>query len=1083
MSAVFPSSRRILSFILLLGLVGGATAQTFNVLQFRPWAGYAIPNGLWLTGDFNADGKQDIVHAVAGSSYVHVWTSNGSGGFSVGTFSPWPGYAIPNGVWRTGDFNGDGRTDILHAVANTDYVHVWTSKGDGTFTVSTFSPWRGYAIPNGLWLTGDFNRDGRTDIFHAVANSDYAHVWTSNGNGTFTLSTFRPWSGYAIPNGEWLTGDFNGDGRTDVFHAVANSDYAHIWTSNGAGGFTVGTFRPWAGYAIPNGVWMAADFNGDGRTDVFHAVASGDYAHIWTSSGGAGSFTVGTFRPWAGYAIPNGLWMTGDFDGDGRADVLHAVANSSYVHTWRSTGVAQFSVGTFSPWAGYAIPNGLWLPADITGDGKTDIVHAVQNTDYVHPWISNMITSNPNATQVAVTGIEVTQAIQDMPHSVALVAGRRTLARVYLDTNSAAPLTVTGTLLVRNATSGATTTVNSTGNAVVNPAQNGQLRPKRENFTASLNFNVPAGFTVLGAHQFSLSSVTNVTGAAVACTNCGVATRAVSYINSSALRVRILGLQYTTGTPPATATQAPSAADFTLLRSWLLRAYPTDQLIASQATIASTNAWPFTCGNANAQLATVRANDIAGGTDARTHYYGLVSNGGGYMRGCSSGVPAAADPTTVASGPTGNPAGPGSVPVNAAGDNDASYGDWYGGHELGHTFGRPHPGFCNGNSADDPGFPYPNGQISTNDGAFTGLDVGDAGNAIATTVLPGASRFDIMTYCNQPQWPSARNYQAIRGRLNVEDAAFPSSPGPGSAGAGAAAARARATSASRCPCDIAGAPSLKGEPAVVVGSRVPAGIAVSREGALEIPKPASEKPSIPDAARYPAPPKPVYAMAVPVDFERPTSDDEPSPQEPPPQVALKQGDFMSVVARVNLTRNTGEFLFANPVSLAMVPTVRHSERAAIRVLDARGKVIAEHNTWLREDTDLLPEDDRTATIDAVFPRPVNPASAELLLYGKVVARREISPNPPRMQAVRMATNSRTLQWKAMDPDGGSLTYLVQGSEDGGKTWLTLAVGLREPTFAPSREQFQRGKTLLRVIANDGWNSSAPVGLGETAKAQ
>ena len=35
-----------------------------------------------------------------------------------------------------------------------------------------------------------------------------------------------------------------------------------------------------------------------------------------------------------------------------------------------------------------------------------------------------------------------------------------------------------------------------------------------------------------------------------------------------------------------------------------------------------------------------------------------------------------------------------------------------GGHELSHTFGRRHPGFCNGNSSDDDDFTNPNGQIS-----------------------------------------------------------------------------------------------------------------------------------------------------------------------------------------------------------------------------------------------------------------------------------------------------------------------------------------------------------------------------------
>ncbi|MCE7913768.1 MAG: VCBS repeat-containing protein, partial [Nitrosomonas sp. PRO4] len=87
--------------------------QNFNVETFSPWSGYSIPNGLWLPGDINGDGKTDIVHAVQGSDYVHTWLSNGDGTFTVGTFSPWSGYSIPNGLWLPGDINGDGKTDIV----------------------------------------------------------------------------------------------------------------------------------------------------------------------------------------------------------------------------------------------------------------------------------------------------------------------------------------------------------------------------------------------------------------------------------------------------------------------------------------------------------------------------------------------------------------------------------------------------------------------------------------------------------------------------------------------------------------------------------------------------------------------------------------------------------------------------------------------------------------------------------------------------------------------------------------------------------------------------------------------------------
>ena len=205
-----------------------------------------------------------------GPGLVSAMRSDGAGGFVVTQSSPWSDYALPNGNWLSADLNGDGRMDMVHAVNNSDYVHTWISNGDGTYVVGTFRPWAGYAIPNGIWLTADINGDGKTDIVHAVANSEYVHTWISNGNGTFNVGTFRPWAGYAIPNGNWMTADINGDGKTDIVHAVANTDYLHTWQSSGNGSFSVGTFRPWSGYRVSDGQWLSQDFSGDHRSDLVH---------------------------------------------------------------------------------------------------------------------------------------------------------------------------------------------------------------------------------------------------------------------------------------------------------------------------------------------------------------------------------------------------------------------------------------------------------------------------------------------------------------------------------------------------------------------------------------------------------------------------------------------------------------------------------------------------------------------------------------------------------------------------------------------------------------------------------------------
>src|SRR5206468_3482505 len=160
-----------------------------------------------------------------------------------------------------------------------------------------------------------------------------------------------------------------------------------------------------------------------------------------------------------------------------------------------------------------------------------------------------------------------------------------------------------------------------------------------------------------------------------------------------------------------TKIHEPAVKDFALIHSWLLQAYPVASVVWSQVTVDGLNAWPFSAAQNNSYIRALRLQDIQHGTDRRTHYFGLVDDAGGtcFMRGLASGVPTTApDPSTVASGPTGS---------NTWGwDTDGSYGDWYTGHELGHTFGRLHAEFCG--ATDGGPYPFPAGQLSPNNGRF-----------------------------------------------------------------------------------------------------------------------------------------------------------------------------------------------------------------------------------------------------------------------------------------------------------------------------------------------------------------------------
>jgi hypothetical protein len=369
-------------------------------------------------------------------------------------------------------------------------------------------------------------------------------------------------------------------------------------------------------------------------------------------------------------------------------------------------------------------------------------------------------------------GQEITQAIQDINNTISLVATKRTVVRVYLSAPSiVSPVSVRGELSLRRSPGGQPVTIPSLNTVVLSSAQVGQLDVKRRDVQLSLNFLLPVNQTTAGPLYISLARLTNAnTGLPfdISLNNLND-TRTVTFTANAPLRVRILGIRYQQGTPPVTHT--PSQFDFDLINSWLRRTYPVAQVISSQAIVDATATPPFNCGDINAQIAAIRALDVSGGTDRRTHYYGLVSDGGFFMRGCAASIPGQADPSAVSSGPVG--------PADWGWDFDGSYGDWYTGHELGHTFGRLHPGSGCGESSDDPTYPFVNGQLANADNAFVGFDVGDPAQNLPMVALPGVDWHDVMTYCNN-QWLSSYTYEGIRVRLAAEDNLAPGpSPGPG----------------------------------------------------------------------------------------------------------------------------------------------------------------------------------------------------------------------------------------------------------------------------------------------------------------
>jgi hypothetical protein len=312
-----------------------------------------------VLGDFNGDGKVDLaVVATASQSApggVSILLGNGDG-----TFQPAVTYSVGAGTFdvAVGDFNGDGKADLVVALfaPGVNQVAVLLGNGDGTF--QTPVNYGAGAGPTAV-VVGDFNQDGKADI--AVADAGGAvGILLGNGDGTFQPALFTIFGTYPA---SLVVGDFDGDGKPDL--AVADSG-GFLWVLLGNGD---GTFQTPVSYQTSGSARSLAvgDFNGDGKPDI--AVATlGVAADVFLGAGN------GAFQPKVTYAAgvyPQSLTV-GDINGDGKLDVA-VVNEDGTLSVLLGSGNGTFAAGQSITVGSY--PASIAI-GDFNGDGTADLAVA-----------------------------------------------------------------------------------------------------------------------------------------------------------------------------------------------------------------------------------------------------------------------------------------------------------------------------------------------------------------------------------------------------------------------------------------------------------------------------------------------------------------------------------------------------------------------------------------------------------------------------------------------------------------------------------------------------------------------------------
>ncbi len=411
-----------------------------------------------VAGDFNGDGNIDLAVTDQGglnqtSAGINVFLGNGDGTFgnalNVST-GPSPVFLV------TGDFNGDGKTDLAYGSYTTGQVNgrlnILLGNGGGTFQAGASYQVSGSGSP--FIVAGDFNEDGYTDLA-ALADGE-VQLFFGNGNGTFRVGiTYGIGSGIGATSA--VVGDFNGDGHADFALATNNGSVA-ILSGNGDG-----TFRlPPVFYTISTNpialVYVSVgDFDGDGIADL--AVASyylngSQPGNVYVLLGHTG----GTFQTPVGYPVdilPQ--WAaTGDFNGDGKTDI--ATANDP------TNGDVSVLLGngdgTFQTAANYAAggTSQSIATADFNRDGRIDFAVANSGSNNVTVLLGGTV-----AAQTISFGPLPNVALSTLPFTINATASSG--LSVSLASNTTGVCTVSGATVTLIAAGTCSITASQAGNA------------------------------------------------------------------------------------------------------------------------------------------------------------------------------------------------------------------------------------------------------------------------------------------------------------------------------------------------------------------------------------------------------------------------------------------------------------------------------------------------------------------------------------------------------------------------------------------------------------------------------------------
>lgn len=324
---------------------------------FSPPIGYGADHGAnaLAIGDIDGNGLPDLAVANRWSDNVTVLRNEPA--TLLGR--RYPVGNLPGSI-AAGDFNKDGRTDVVIARGNQNIAALLFQEFDGNFGVPIELP----TLDNPhVVISADFNEDGAPDFAVGSYGDTGVDVFLNNGNGTFA-----PRTNHAAGSGarSLAAADLDGNGHLDLIVGNQFSGDVHVVSNEGNGQFAAAIKIAISATMVPVAV-AAADLSGDNKPDLV-VVSSDGITRVLINRGD------GTFYVPMEYSVGTDAMalVLADLNSDGKRDLAVANYSSFSVTVLFNTGYGAFGSAVDYPVG--AQPLSI-KASDLNGDGKSELIY------------------------------------------------------------------------------------------------------------------------------------------------------------------------------------------------------------------------------------------------------------------------------------------------------------------------------------------------------------------------------------------------------------------------------------------------------------------------------------------------------------------------------------------------------------------------------------------------------------------------------------------------------------------------------------------------------------------------------------